>query len=59
MNLNLQPSVRINAFKVMIAIAKKHVGLEEEIKTLSTDYFSETLSPGIKNSFRKLLKRIS
>lgn len=55
-NIGKSPSVRITAFKTMARIAKKYPELNEEIKLLSEAHYTETLSPGIKRSFKKILE---
>lgn len=52
---DLQPSVRYNAFKVMLKIAKKHPGMADELKSLTEDHYLDSLSRGVKYSIRKML----
>jgi hypothetical protein len=52
------PSVRITAFKILVSIAKKHPELGDELKFLTNDGYTDTLSSGIKNSFNKLVKEL-
>jgi hypothetical protein len=54
-----QPSVRINAFKILINIVKKHPDLANEITYLIQSQYMETLSPGVKHSVSKLLKGLN
>jgi len=54
-DIGKSPSVRITAFKTMIKITKKYPELNDELKLLSEDHYLESLSPGIKRSFKKLL----
>lgn len=48
------PSVRIVAFRLLLKIAQKYPELQNEIQLLSEDYYTETLTPGVKASFNKL-----
>jgi hypothetical protein len=50
-----KPSVRFNAFRLMIRIAKKHPDLFNEIRILTRDPFLENLSEGVKKSIFRLL----
>lgn len=52
------PSVRITAFKTLVSIAKKHPELASELKFLTHDDYTDTLSSGIKNSFHKLVREL-
>jgi hypothetical protein len=52
------PGVRIVAFRFLVKIAKKYPELINEVEPLTQAHFTETLSPGIKNSFLKLKKEI-
>ncbi len=47
-------SVRVTAFKMMAQIAKKYPELQNELKFLTQDQYTESLSPGIKRSFEKM-----
>jgi len=51
------PSVRIKAFEILTKIAKKHPELNNEIEFLSENHYTKTLSPGIKRSVEKFIKR--
>ena len=55
--LNHQPSVRFNAFRLLIKIVKKHPELAEEIVTLTEPQYMETLSPGVRKSILKMMLR--
>ena len=52
------PSVRINALKMIIKIAKKHPDLKQEISFLTQDHYLESLSPGARHSALKLVSKI-
>jgi hypothetical protein len=54
-----RPGVRIIAFRILVNIVKKYPDLIDEIKLLTQNHFTETLSPGIKNSFIKLEKELN
>ncbi len=49
------PSTRSLAFKQMNNIAKKYPELKSEILLLSENYYTETLSPGIKKGIIQLI----
>jgi hypothetical protein len=50
------PSIRSTALKFILKIAKKYPELLNEIAFLTQDHFLETLSPGVKNSVRKMME---
>jgi hypothetical protein len=52
--INKIPSTRITAFKILAKIAKKHPDLLSELELWTSDYYTETLSAGIKNSLEKI-----
>lgn len=51
-----KPSVRYNAFKLIIKIAKKHPDLSNEIKFLTQTQYMESLSEKVQKSILKMLK---
>jgi hypothetical protein len=53
-----KPSVRYNAFKIIVKIAKKHPDLSDEIAFLIQDQYLESLSPTVKKSISKMIKKI-
>ena len=53
------PSVRFNALKFIIKIAKNHPELANEIDYLLQEHYLETLSPGVKKSISKMMKELS
>lgn len=53
------PAVRVNAFKFIFKIAKKHCELTKEISFLAQDHYLESLSPGAKHSVLKLMRKIT
>lgn len=55
--INKQPSVRHNAFKMLLKISKKYPELWNEISYLAEDHFMETLSPGVRHSIKKILEK--
>ena len=57
--INKAPSVKVNALKFIIKIAKKHPELAKEITFLTEDHYLESLSPGAKHSVSKLMKKIT
>ena len=57
--INKAPSVRVNAFKFILKIAKKHPELKQEISFLTQDHFMESLSPGARHSVKILMKDLN
>ncbi len=55
--INKSPSVRINALKMIVKIAKKHPELAHEIKFLTQGHYLETLSHGARHSANILVKQ--
>ena len=53
--INKTPSVRVNALKFIVKIAKKHPELSKEIAFLTQDHYLESLSPGARHSVGKLM----
>ena len=54
-----KPSVRYNAFKIIVKIAKRHSDLSHEIGFLVQDQYLESLSPTVKRSISKMMKEIN
>jgi hypothetical protein len=54
--INHQPSVRFNAFKLLLKIAKKHPELSVEISALTDTQYIDTLSPGARKSVLKMMR---
>jgi len=54
----LQPSVRYTAFYYIINVALKHPELINEIRFLAADQYLDTLSPGIKNSVKRMVENL-
>ena len=52
------PSVRWSSLKYMLQIAEKHPELYTEIIFLTQNHYLEPLSPGIRNSVRRIMKEI-
>jgi hypothetical protein len=52
------PSVRMTALKFIIKTANKYPQLLEEISFLLQEQYLVTLSPGVKNSIRKMIKEV-
>jgi hypothetical protein len=53
------PSVRIVALKFIIKIAHKYPDLIKEIEFLTQDHYLENLSPGIKNSAKRIIEEVN
>ena len=54
-NINNNPSLRFQAFKIMIATSKKYPDLKSEIKFLTDEYYTEKLTDVVKKSILKLI----
>jgi hypothetical protein len=52
--INKKPSVRFNAFKIIVKISRKYPELSREIGFLTQDHYMDTLSKGIRHSLMKL-----
>lgn len=50
-----QPSIRYNAFKLMVKIIKKHPDLSKEITFLTESQYTESLSDTVKKSISKMI----
>jgi len=57
--INKTPSVRINALKFIIKIAKKHPELSQEFSFLTQDHYLESLSPSVKHSVSRMMRELS
>jgi hypothetical protein len=57
-NIGKTPSVRIVAFRTLVNMAKKYPELKNEIVLLTQDHYTESLSPGIKNSCNRAIKKL-
>ncbi len=55
--INKKPSVRFTAFQFMVKIAKKHPALSNEIIFLTQNQYLDSLSPGVKKSIFKMMKK--
>jgi hypothetical protein len=53
------PSLRYNAFKLMVSISKKHPDLIREINSLTESNYTDTLSDSVKKSIAKLTKDLT
>jgi hypothetical protein len=58
-NIHKIPSTRITAFQLLCKIAKNHPDLVTEIILYTGEYYTETLSPGIKKNFQRLKKSLA
>ena len=56
--INKKPSVRFNAVKFLVKIAKKHPELSREISCLMQDQYLESLSPGARKSVCKMVRGV-
>ncbi len=57
--INKKPSVRFNAFKMIIKIVKKHPNLSNEIDFLTQNQYLDSLSPAVKKSISKMMKEFT
>lgn len=55
--INKQPSVRFTAFKFILFIVKKYPEMSREIDFLTQDQYLKTLSPAVKKSILKMIKK--
>jgi hypothetical protein len=53
-----QPSVRYNAFKLMIKIINKHPDLFKELTFLTESHYIDSLSDTVKNSISKMIQNL-
>jgi hypothetical protein len=53
------PSIRFNAFRILISITQKYPELKEELNLLTESYYIDSLSAGIKNSALKMIRKIN
>jgi hypothetical protein len=53
--INKKPSVRYNAFKLIIKIAKKHPELSREVTYLTHEQYMDYLSDAVKKSISKMI----
>lgn len=51
-----QPSVRANAFKLLLKISKKYPELKQEIKGLTEPHYLDSLSKGVRSSVLKMMR---
>jgi hypothetical protein len=56
--IDKQPSVRFNAFKILVKIAQRHSELFQEVKLLTQKQYTESLSSTVNKSINKLVKDI-
>jgi hypothetical protein len=57
--INKRPSVRFNAFKMILKISRKHPELYQEIGLLLQDHYLDTLSPGIRQGLLRMTNGIT
>jgi hypothetical protein len=58
-NIDLQPSVRFSAMKILTDITKRYPELSKEIFLLTRNQYMQSLSPGVRKSINKMIKDIS
>ncbi len=56
--INKKPSVRFNAFKLIIKIAKKHPDLSHEVVFLTQNQYMDSLSNTVKKSIYKMINEL-
>jgi hypothetical protein len=56
--INKKPSVRFNAFKVIVQIVQKHIELSHELVFLTQDQYMDSLSPTVKKSIYEMIKEL-
>ncbi|MBE9562684.1 MAG: hypothetical protein IMF12_07470 [Proteobacteria bacterium] len=57
--IHKSPSVRGTAFVFLLKIIKKYPELRNEIEHLTQSHYTDTLSPGIKHSFNRIVKELN
>jgi len=57
--INKQSSVRFTALKFITKTAKKHPDLSNEISFFIQDHYLDSLSPGVKRSIYRMIKKFS
>lgn len=57
-DISKSPSVRMVAFKALAKIASQYPEMKNEISFLVEDHYLESLSPGIKNSLLREIKKL-
>jgi len=55
---NKVPSIRFNAFKIIVKIIKKHKELLQELDFIMQSHYLESLSVGVKKSIYKMIKSL-
>ena len=55
-DISKSPSTRYTAFRMMIQISKKYPDLQNELVCVARENYIEALSPGIKNSIKRMIK---
>ena len=55
--VNKIPSTRIRAFQAMVKMTKKFPELKDELRLFTTEYYTQTLSEGIKISFQRIVQQ--
>lgn len=55
--ISAQPSVRLIALKTLMKIAQKYPELKKEISYLTQEHYLETLSPAVRKSVVRMLKK--
>jgi hypothetical protein len=53
--INKKPSVRFNAFKMIVRISRKYPELSQEIGFLLQDHYLDTLSKGVRHSLMRMI----
>jgi hypothetical protein len=56
--VNKKPSVRLNAFKLVVKIAKKYPELSNEIGFLTQNQYMNSLSPAARKSIFRMIKNL-
>jgi hypothetical protein len=56
--VNKKPSVRLNAFRLVVKIAKKYPELSNEIGFLTQNQYMNSLSPAARKSIFRMIKNI-
>jgi hypothetical protein len=53
------PSVRVFAFRIILKIASRYPEMKQEIQFITQPHYTDTLSPGIRNSVERMIQSVN
>jgi len=56
--VNKIPSTRMRSFQAMVKMTSQYPELKDELKLFTTNYYTQTLSEGIKISFTRMVSKL-